>query len=158
MGFLGNLERALGVWYKDPDFDPDDTNPETASAFRSYVIKRLGSSYSCAEREPAVLGRPDLLALRNSDDMRFDIITCYRSQMFVGEDGEAYLPWTTDETLAEYKKFAETEGFECYLILGLHGFADEPKFVFSIPLKRTSIDLKKSLLSHFEVPKDKNLI
>ena len=42
MGFLGNIERALGVWYPDKDTEPDDGNPLVALAFRDYVIKRLG--------------------------------------------------------------------------------------------------------------------
>ena len=45
-GFLGNIERALGVWYPDKDTEPDDGNPLVALAFRDYVIKRLGSTWS----------------------------------------------------------------------------------------------------------------
>ena len=73
MGFLGDIERALGVWYKDPDTKPNDTDPQVKLAFRSYVIQRLGSDFTCAERD-IVLGEPDLIAMRESDDRRFTLV------------------------------------------------------------------------------------
>ena len=156
--FLGNIERALGVWYPDPDDKPDDTNPAVTAAFRMYIEKRLGSAYSCASREDRVLGEPDLIALRNKDEKRFDIVTCYRSQMFIGEDGEAYLPWTTEETYAKLLDWEKKEGYPVYVLIGLHGYADVPKFVFAVPLKEAAIDLKKSVLSRFEKKKGDTLL
>lgn len=156
--FLGNIERALGVWYPDPDDGPDDTNPLIAVAFRDYVEKRLGSEYACVSREERALGEPDLLALRTADEKRFDIVTCYRSQMFIGEDGEAYLPWTSEETYAKYCRYEKAEGYPLYVIIGLHGFADAPGFVFAVPLADAAIDLKKSVLSRYEKKKGEALL
>ncbi len=156
--FLGNIERALGVWYPDPDDKPDDTNPAVCTAFRMYVENRIGSDFSCAFREDRRPGEPDLIALRNADEKRFDLVTCYRSQMFIGEDGEAYLPWTTEETYAKYLAWEEAEGYPVYVVIGLHGYADVPKFVFCVPLKEASIDLKKSVLSRFEKKKGEALL
>jgi len=158
MGFLGNIERALGVWYPDKDTEPDDGNPLVALAFRDYVIKRLGSSWSATGREERALGEPDLLALRNADETRFDLVTCYRSRMFIGEDGEAYLPWTTREIYEKYLAYAAAEGNPFYVIFGLHGFADVPKFVFAVPLDKAAIDLKKSVLQQYEVPEGRELL
>ncbi|MDD4132479.1 MAG: hypothetical protein PHT86_01160, partial [Methanocorpusculum sp.] len=62
MSFLGNLERALGVWYPDKDTEPDDGNPLVALAFRDYVMKRLGEAWSTTGREEREQGEPDLLA------------------------------------------------------------------------------------------------
>lgn len=70
MGILGQLERALGVWYPDPD----DTNSVVAVAFREYVMNRLGDAYSVADREERRVGEPDLVCVRNADSMRFDLI------------------------------------------------------------------------------------
>ncbi|MDO5845475.1 MAG: hypothetical protein Q4Q04_00980 [Methanocorpusculum sp.] len=151
MGFLGNIERALGVWYPDPENGPDDTNPLVVLAFRDYLIQRLGAEFSCAAREERMPGEPDLIVLRNADERRFDVITCYRSQMFVGQDGEAYLPWTSEERYKEYCAYAESEGYPVYVVIGLHGFADVPKFLFAVPLEAAAIDLKKSVLSSYEV-------
>ena len=156
--FLGNIERALGVWYPDPEDSPDDTNPAVCTAFRMYVKDRLGSAFSCASRDERSIGEPDVIALRNADEKRFDIITCYRSQMFVGEDGEAYLPWTTEETYAKYRAWEEAEGYPVYVVIGLHGYADVPKFVFCVPLKDAAIDLKKSVLSRYEKKKGETLL
>lgn len=155
MGFLGNIERALGVWYPDPENGPDDTNPAVVLAFRDYLINRLGSDYSCAVREERSVGEPDIIVLRNSDEARFDVITCYRSQMFIGEDGEAYLPWTSEETYQKYCAYAESEGYPVYVVIGLHGFADVPKFLFAVPLFEAPIDLKKSVLASHEVKNGK---
>ena len=155
---LGNIERALGVWYPDPEDSPDDTNPAVCTAFRMYVKDRLGSAFSCASRDERSIGEPDVIALRNADEKRFDIITCYRSQMFVGEDGEAYLPWTTEETYAKYRAWEEAEGYPVYVVIGLHGYADVPKFVFCVPLKDAAIDLKKSVLSRYEKKKGEALL
>ena len=155
---LGNIERALGVWYPDPDDSPDDTNPAVCTAFRMYVKDRLGSAFSCASRDERSIGEPDVIALRNADEKRFDIITCYRSQMFIGEDGEAYLPWTTEETYAKYRAWEEAEGYPVYVVIGLHGYADVPKFVFCVPLKDAAIDLKKSVLSRYEKKKGEALL
>ncbi len=158
MGFLGNIERALGVWYPDKDTEPDDGNPLVVLAFRDYVIKRLGSKWSATGREERVLGEPDLLALRNADEIRYDLVTCYRSRMFVGEDGEAYLPWTTQEIYDKYLAYAKAEGNPFYVIIGLHGFADAPKFLFVVPLDKAVIDLKKSVLQQYEVPEGRELL
>ncbi|MDV0442552.1 hypothetical protein McpAg1_17990 [Methanocorpusculaceae archaeon Ag1] len=158
MGILGQLERALGVWYPDPDADPDDTNPVVTVAFREYVMSRLGDAYSVADREERKPGEPDLVAVRNSDEKRFDLITCYRSRMFANEDGDAYLPWTTPETYAAYCEYAEQEENPCYVIFGLHGFADEPKFVFCVPLAEAVFDLPRSVLKKYEVAATKDLL
>ncbi len=155
--FLGNIERALGIWYPDPDDSPDDTNPAVATAFRMYVEGRL-SGFTCASREERALGEPDLIALKDDTEERFDIITCYRSQMFVGEDGEAYLPWTTAETYEKYLAYAKAEGYPVYVIIGLHGFADVPKFLFTVPLEEAAIDLRKSVLASFEKKKGEALL
>ncbi|MDO5844961.1 MAG: hypothetical protein Q4Q53_07445 [Methanocorpusculum sp.] len=155
MGFLGDIERALGVWYKDPDDSPDDTNPQVALAFRKYVIDRLGDSFSVTERDLTV-GEPDLSVVRKSDGEIFYLITCYRSQMFVGEDTEAYLPWTSEETYLKYFDFVKDT--TCFVIIGLHGYADVPKFVFAVPLGEASVDLKKSTLAEFEKGKKDRLI
>lgn len=157
MGFLGDIERALGVWYKDPDDSPDDTNPQVALAFRNYVINRLGDGFVCKEREDRVLGEPDLEIFRKSDSTSFDVVTCYRSRMFVGEDGEAYLPWTEEETYEKLLNYADSHKNQCYVIIGLHGFADVPKFVFVLPLSDAVIDLKKSVLAKFEKGKSEKL-
>lgn len=156
--FLGNIERALGIWYPDPEDSPDDTNPAVVTAFRMYVENRLGSAYSCASREDRKLGEPDVIALRNADEKRFDIVTCYRSQMFVGADGEAYLPWTTEETYEKLCAWEKEEGYPVYVVIGLHGYADVPKFVFCVPLADAAIDLKKSVLSRFEKKKGEPLL
>lgn len=156
--FLGNIERALGIWYPDPEDSPDDTNPAVVTAFRMYVENRLGSAYSCASREDRKLGEPDVIALRNADEKRFDIVTCYRSQMFVGTDGEAYLPWTTEETYEKLCAWEKEEGYPVYVVIGLHGYADVPKFVFCVPLADAAIDLKKSVLSRFEKKKGEPLL
>ena len=156
--FLGNIERALGIWYPDPEDSPDDTNPAVVTAFRMYVENRLGSAYSCASREDRKLGEPDVIALRNADEKRFDIVTCYRSQMFVGAEGEAYLPWTTEETYAKLCAWEKEEGYPVYVVIGLHGYADVPKFVFCVPLADAAIDLKKSVLSRFEKKKGEPLL
>jgi len=155
--FLGNIERALGVWYPDPEDKPDDTNPAVAAAFRMYVEGRLGAAFSTASRDERKPGEPDLVALRNADGKRFDIVTCYRSQMFIGEDGEAYLPWTTEETYAKYCAWEKAEGYPVYVVIGLHGYADVPKFVFAVPLSEAAIDLKKRVLSRFEKKKGEAL-
>ena len=156
--FLGTIERALGIWYPDPEDSPDDTNPAVVTAFRMYVENRLGSAYSCASREDRKLGEPDVIALRNADEKRFDIVTCYRSQMFVGADGEAYLPWTTEETYEKLCAWEKEEGYPVYVVIGLHGYADVPKFVFCVPLADAAIDLKKSVLSRFEKKKGEPLL
>lgn len=156
--FLGNIERALGIWYPDPEDSPDDTNPAVVTAFRMYVENHLGSAYSCASREDRKLGEPDVIALRNADEKRFDIVTCYRSQMFVGADGEAYLPWTTEETYEKLCAWEKEEGYPVYVVIGLHGYADVPKFVFCVPLADAAIDLKKSVLSRFEKKKGEPLL
>ncbi len=158
MGLLGNIERALGVWYPDKDTEPDDGNPLVALAFRDHVIKRLGSGWAATGREERELGEPDLLAMRNSDEVRFDLVTCYRSRMFVGEDGEAYLPWTTQDIYDKYLAYAKSERDPFYVVFGLHGFADVPKFIFVVPLDKAVIDLKKSVLEHYEVPSDLELL
>ncbi len=158
MGFLGNIERALGVWYPDKDTEPDDGNPLVALAFRDYVIKRLGSTWSATGREERSPGEPDLLALRNADEKRYDLVTCYRSRMFVGEDGEVYLPWTTQEIYDKYLAYEKAEGNPFYVIFGLHGFADVPKFIFAVPLDKAVIDLKKSVLQQYEVPEGRELL
>ena len=158
MGILGQLERALGVWYPDPDADPDDTNPVVSVAFREYVMNRLGSAYSVADREERAVGEPDVVCVRNADDMRFDIITCFRSRMFVGEVGEAYLPWVTPETYTAYLSYAETERNPCYVIFGLHGFADEPKFLFTVPLAEAVPNLPRTVLQKYEIKKDAALL
>ena len=157
MGILGQLERALGVWYPDPDADPDDTNPVVAVAFREYVMNRLGDAYSVADREERATCEPDLVCVRIADEARFDLITCYRSRMFVGEDREAYLPWTTSETYAAYRTYAETEENPCLVIIGLHGFADEPKFLFAVPLTEAVPNLPRTVLQKYEVKKDAEL-
>ena len=158
MGLLGNIERALGVWYPDKDTEPDDGNPLVALAFREYVIKRLGSGWTATGREERLLGEPDLLALRDADEVRFDLVTCYRSRMFVGEDGETYLPWTTREIFDKYLAYAKAEGNPFYVVFGLHGFADAPKFLFVLPLEKAAIDLKKSVLQQYEIPGDRDLL
>ena len=158
MGILGQLERALGVWYPDPDADSDDTNPVVSVAFRGYVMNRLGETYSTADREERKRGEPDLVAVRNTDEMRFDLITCFRSRMFAREDGDAYLPWTTPETYAAYCRYAEQEGNPCFVIFGLHGFADEPKFVFCVPLAEAVPDLPRTVLKNYETVAGKDLL
>lgn len=158
MDFLGQLERALGVWYPNPNEDPDETNPVKSVAFRSYVLERLGSEFSATDREDRVVGEPDIVAVRNTDNKRFDIITCHRSRMFQNEEGEAYLPWTTKETYSAYLEYASVEENPVYVIIGLHGFADEPDFVFSVPLCEAEIDLKKSVLQKYEVKKGDGLL
>lgn len=158
MGILGQLERALGVWYPDPDADPDDTNPVVAVAFREYVMNRLGDGYSVADREERAVGEPDLVCVRNEDDSRVDLVTCFRSRMFVGEDGGAYLPWTTQETYAAYLRYAEREGNPCVVVFGLHGFADEPKFLFAVPLAEAVPDLPRAVLQRYEINKDSAIL
>ena len=149
--FLGTLERALGVWYPGPNDKPDDTNPLIQTAFRNYLVKRLEKDCVCAPREDHALGEPDLIVLRNRDEKRFDVATCYRSQMFIGEDGEPYLPWTTQETYDKFRAYEESEGTTVYVVIGLHGYADAPRFLFCLPLEKAAIDLKKSIMSSFEV-------
>ncbi|MDR0981200.1 MAG: hypothetical protein LBL85_05470 [Methanocalculaceae archaeon] len=158
MGILGQLERAFGVWYPDPDADPDDTNPVVAVAFREYVMNRLGDAYSVADREERAVGEPDLVCVRNTDEARFDLITCFRSRMFVGEDGEAYLPWITPETYAACQTYAAAEQNPCFVIIGLHGFADEPKFLFAVPLTEAVPNLPRAVLQKYEVKKDTELL
>ncbi len=158
MGILGQLERALGVWYPDPDQDPDDTNPVVGIAFRQYILNRLGDTFSATDREDRETGVPDIVAVRNADNCRFDIITCFRSRMFVGEDGDAYLPWITDETYAAAVAYAECEGNPGFVIIGLHGFADEPKFVFVVPLAEAVPHLPRAVLQKYEIPKGGELL
>jgi hypothetical protein len=150
MGILGQLERALGVWYPDPDEEPDDTNPVLALAFREYVLRCLEGDFSVTDREDRETGEPDALAVRNSNGTRFDLITCYRSRMFTDADGGAYLPWVTEETYATYLAYEEQEENPVYVIIGLHGFADEPKFLFSIPLRDAVPRLPRSGLRKYE--------
>jgi len=157
MKFLGDVERALGVWYKDPDSKPNDTAAEVKLAFRAYVVKRLGDAFSCAERD-FVLGEPDLIGLREKDDARFDFVTLFRSQMFIGEDGEAYLPWTTQEIYDKLCAYEKREERKITVVIGLHGFADRPDFVFALPLSRAHPDLKKSVLSRYEKGKSGPLV
>lgn len=158
MGFLGDIERALGVWYKDPDDSPDDTNPQIVEAFADYTVLRLSGDFVCEKRGNRVLGEPNLTVTAKKSSVSYDIITCYRSRMFIGEDGEAYLPWTCEETYEKYLAFAKTSPNPCYVIIGLHGFADSPKFVFAVPLGKADIDLKKSTLSEFEKGKRDKLL
>ncbi|MCK9312632.1 MAG: hypothetical protein M0P20_01060 [Methanocorpusculum sp.] len=158
MSFLGNLERALGVWYPDKDTEPDDGNPLVALAFRDYVMKRLGEAWSTTGREEREQGEPDLLALRNADEARFDLVTCYRSRMFLNEEGEAFLPWTTQEIYDKYLAYAKAEGNPVYVVFGLHGFADVPKFLFVVPLEEAVIDLKKSVLQKYEIQTGQDLL
>ncbi|HJJ48607.1 MAG TPA: hypothetical protein O0X39_06440 [Methanocorpusculum sp.] len=149
MGFLGDVERALGVWYKDPDAKPHDTDAVVKIAVRQYVIDRLGNEFTCAERD-FVIGEPDLIAMRESDDKKFNLVTLFRSQMFCGEDGEAYLPWTTEETYAKLCAYEAAEGEKITVVICLHGFADRPDFVFAVPLRDAKPDLKKSVLAKYE--------
>ena len=149
MGFLGDVERALGVWYKDPDSKPRDNDPQVRLAVRQYVIDRLGKDFSCAERD-FVTGEPDLIAMREKDDKKFNLVTLFRSQMFVGDDGEAYLPWTTQETYDKLCAFEAREGEKITVVICLHGFADRPDFVFAVPLRDAKPDLKKSVLEKYE--------
>lgn len=158
MGILGQLERALGVWYPDPDADPDDTNPVVSVAFRGYVMSRLGAAYSTADREEREAGVPDLVCVRNADSCRFDLITCFRSRMFTGKDGSAYLPWISEETYAAYCRYADEEKNPCFVIFGLHGFADEPKFVFVVPLSEAVSDLPRAVLQKYEIAAGKALL
>ena len=148
---LGTVERAIGVWYPGPNDVPDDTNPELQAVFSKYVEKRLGCDYSCAVRDVTAPGTPNLVILENKTQKRYDAVTCYRSQMFIGEDGEAYLPWTTQETYDKLKAFEEAESADVYVIIGLHGYGDAPKFLFCVPLRDAAIDLKKSVLAAHEV-------
>jgi hypothetical protein len=158
MSILGNIERALGVWYPDKDTEPDDADPVVLLAFRDYVIKELGSAWLATGREERNPGEPDVLALRNADEVRFDIVTCYRSRMFIGEDGEAYLPWTTQEIYDKYLAFEKDERNPFYVVFGLHGFADAPKFIFAVPLDEAVIDLKKSVLEKYEIKAGQDLL
>ena len=151
---LGTVERAIGIWYPGPNDVPDDTNPELQAVFAAHVEKRLGAAYSCAAREVREPGTPNLIILSNRTQKRYDAVTCYRSQMFIGEDGEPYLPWTTQETYDKLLNFAEEEEADIYVVIGLHGFADAPKFLFCVPLKDAAIDLKKSVLSAHEIKED----
>lgn len=157
MGILGQLERALGVWYPDPDEDPDDTNPVVTLAFREFVLSNLGEAYSATDREDRCVGEPDALAVRNTDGVRFDLITCYRSRMYIGEDEKPYLPWVTQETYEKYLAYESQEQNPIYVIIGLHGFADEPRFLFSVPLSMAVPNLPKSVLQKYEV-KNLNLL
>lgn len=149
--FLGTVERTLGIWYPGPNDEPDDTNPQLQAAFQAYVEKRLGSAYVCAPREVTEPGTPNLVILNQRTQKCVEAVTCYRSQMFIGEDGEAYLPWTTQETYDKLAAFAKSEEKEVFVIIGLHGFADAPNFLFSVPLSEAVIDLKKSVLSSHEI-------
>lgn len=47
-----------------------------------------------------------------------------------------------------YCSYAETEGNPCFVIIGLHGFADEPMFLFAVP------DLRRSVLQKYEIGND----
>ena len=156
--FLGTVERTLGIWSPGPNDEPDDTNPQIQAAFQAYIEKRLGSVYTCAPREVTEPGTPNLIIMNPKTQRCVEAVTCYRSQMFIGNDGEAYLPWTTQETYDKLAVFAETEGKEVFVIIGLHGFADAPNFLFSVPLKEAVIDLKKSVLSSHEVKKESPFI
>lgn len=152
--FLGTVERTLGIWYPGPNDEPDDTNPQIQAAFQAYVEKRLGQAYSCAPRDVTEPGTPNLVILNQRTQKCVEAVTCYRSQMFIGDDGEAYLPWTTQETYDKLAAFAKSEEKEVFVIIGLHGFADAPKFLFSVPLSEAVIDLKKSVLSSHEIQEE----
>jgi len=155
--FLGVVERAIGVWYPDPDEHPDDTNPLVQTAFRNYLIKRYKKEYYFAPREDHALGVPDLVLMKQDNGSRYDVVTCYRSQMFIGEDDEPYLPWTTQETYDKLCAYRENERNPIFVVIGLHGYADEPRFLFCVPLDEAEIDLKKSVLSKYEIGEGENL-
>jgi hypothetical protein len=121
-------------------------------------MKRLGEAWSTTGREEREQGEPDLLALRNADEARFDLVTCYRSRMFLNEEGEAFLPWTTQEIYDKYLAYAKAEGNPVYVVFGLHGFADVPKFLFVVPLEEAVIDLKKSVLQKYEIQTGQDLL
>jgi len=145
------------VWYPDPDEKPDDTNPIVQTAFRNYLIKRFKKEYFAAPREEHALGEPDLVLMKQRSGARYDVVTCYRSQMFIGEDGEPYLPWTTQETYDKLCAYREKENNPIYVIIGLHGYADAPRFLFCVPLDIALIDLKKSVLSQHEIGEGETL-
>ena len=70
--------------------------------------------------------------------------------LFVGDDGEAYLPWTNDDIYEKLVAFEQAEDVKITVVIGLHGFADRPDFVFAVPLRDAAPDLKKSVLSRYE--------
>lgn len=151
--FLGTVERTLGIWSPGPNDKPDDTNPALQRAFASYLEHRLTPSYSCQVREVTEPGTPNLTVTDSASGAVYETVTCYRSQMFIGEDGEAYLPWTTQETYDKLQAYAAEHQAVIYVFIGLHGYGDAPSFVFAVPLGKAAIDLKKSVLSAYEIKK-----
>lgn len=152
--FLGTVERTLGIWSPGPNDKADDTNPALQMAFANYVEELFGFAYSCTEREVLEPGIPNLTVLQKKTGKTYEVVTCYRSQMFIGEDGEPYLPWAMPETLDKLLAFETEHKVSIYIIIGLHGYADSPNFIFCIPLAKTSIDLKKSVLAKYEIKKN----
>ncbi|HJJ35712.1 MAG TPA: hypothetical protein O0X27_00900 [Methanocorpusculum sp.] len=150
---LGTIERTIGIWTPGPNDKPDDTNPVLQAAFVSYLEKRLEGTYSTSIRYVTEPGTPNLTIQNVSTGKVYETVTCYRSQMFIGEDGEAYLPWTTQETYDKLQAFSRAEHADIYVIIGLHGYGDAPNFVFSVPLDKAAIDLKKSVLAQYEIKK-----
>lgn len=148
---LGTIERTIGIWSPGPNDKADDTNPILQKAFVSFIENRLGSTYSTSIREVAEPGTPNLTITDTKTGYVYETVTCYRSQMFIGEDGEAYLPWTTQETYEKLQAFSSTEYAVIYIIIGLHGYGDAPRFIFAVPLDKAKIDLKKSVLSQYEI-------
>lgn len=151
---LGTIERTIGIWSPGPNDQPDDTNPVLQAAFVSFIEKRLGSDYSTSIREITEPGTPNLTIQDSRTGKVYETVTCYRSQMFIGEDGEAYLPWTTQETYDKLQAFSASEHADIYVIIGLHGYGDAPNFIFSVPLDKALIDLKKSVLALYEIKTD----
>ncbi|HJJ47341.1 MAG TPA: hypothetical protein O0X32_03725, partial [Methanocorpusculum sp.] len=107
--FLGTIERTIGIWTPGPNDKPDDTNPALQAAFVSFLDKRLEGTYTTSIRDVTEPGTPNLTVQNIKTGKVYETVTCYRSQMFISEDGEPYLPWTTQETYDKLQAFSQAE-------------------------------------------------
>ncbi|HJJ56445.1 MAG TPA: hypothetical protein O0X14_02990, partial [Methanocorpusculum sp.] len=75
-------------------------------------------------------------------------------KMYLSETGVTYLPWIDSETYLKYKQYSQSRKSPCIVIIGLHGFADDPKFLFALPLREATPDIPKDILQKYEISDD----
>jgi hypothetical protein len=159
MGFLDRLLKAIDV-LTEPE---TDESVEKGHDFEKYVLDLFGKgdfvivdvTSDYANKSGAFVEssmKPDLVLRCKKSKHEFAVECKFRSNLYWNEKHKApMLQWSNPAQIGRYKEYQKKYDIPVFVVIGLGGYPDNPKFMFCIPLNEAKYaDLFESFLANFE--------
>ena len=167
MGFLDKLLKTVDIWLPQEEQENIDKGREfekyIAGIFaeqekyfsiedwtKDYYNKRDGIKVESNKN-------PDLIVKYKPTGEKFAVECKFRSNPIKSEKINGYVvKWSYSDQIRRYNEFSKSNNIPVFVVIGLSGKPNRPKFMFCLPLEDAKYpEIFLSILDKYERPPDK---